>query len=83
MSAQCGSAQVYRPRDPRATPLYQLFESFYERLAKRGFVVYPGKVSDADCFRIGTIGRIGTDEMRALLVAIETTLGEMGIQRLA
>ncbi len=32
MSAQCGSAQVYRPRDPRATPLYRLFESFYEQV---------------------------------------------------
>lgn len=34
------------------------FEKFYAMLNDRGFVIYPGKVSDADCFRIGHIGRL-------------------------
>ncbi len=34
------------------------FASFYEQLKRRGFVIYPGKVSNADTFRIGTIGDV-------------------------
>jgi len=30
----------------------------YTNLAKRGMVIYPGKVTKADCFRVGTIGRL-------------------------
>ena len=47
------------------------FDEFYRQLAARGFVIYPGKVSRADCFRIGTIGRLGVMEIEALLAAIE------------
>lgn len=34
------------------------FEEFYKRLNDLGYVIYPGKVSNADCFRIGHIGRV-------------------------
>ena len=47
------------------------FDEFYQRLAERGFVIYPGKVSHADCFRIGTIGRISVEDVNALVSAIE------------
>jgi 2-aminoethylphosphonate-pyruvate transaminase len=33
------------------------FEDFYRELNERDYVIYPGKVSEADCFRIGSIGR--------------------------
>src|SRR5262245_26410442 len=46
------------------------FPTFYGRLSDLGFVIYPGKVSGADCFRIGTIGRIFPDDIRALLRAV-------------
>ena len=55
------------------------FENFYERLGSAGFVIYPSKVSDAACFRIGTIGRIFPEDVRNLLDAIDTVLEEMGI----
>jgi 2-aminoethylphosphonate-pyruvate transaminase len=55
------------------------FERFYELLNKKNFVIYPGKVSDADCFRIGTIGRIFESDIRALLEAIRKTLIEMKV----
>src|SRR5690606_21551672 len=32
------------------------FETFYNALNDHGFVIYPGKVSNADCFRVGHIG---------------------------
>ncbi|MDX2153350.1 MAG: 2-aminoethylphosphonate--pyruvate transaminase [Bryobacteraceae bacterium] len=47
------------------------FERFYSALSERGFAIYPGKVSDADCFRIGTIGRLYPDDVRALLKGME------------
>lgn len=46
------------------------FKRFYERLKQRGFVIYPGKVSDADCFRIGNIGDIHPADIDRLLSAI-------------
>jgi 2-aminoethylphosphonate-pyruvate transaminase len=55
------------------------FEDFYALLSARGFVIYPGKVSDADCFRIGSIGRIAPRDIEALLVAIAEVLREMDV----
>jgi 2-aminoethylphosphonate-pyruvate transaminase len=56
------------------------FEKFYALLNDRDFVIYPGKVSDAKCFRIGNIGRIFESDVRALLCAIEETLGGMNVK---
>ncbi|MBC8336960.1 MAG: 2-aminoethylphosphonate--pyruvate transaminase [Anaerolineales bacterium] len=56
------------------------FEEFYRALNERDYVIYPGKVSDADCFRIGSIGRILPADMHALLAAIRETLGEMEVE---
>jgi 2-aminoethylphosphonate-pyruvate transaminase len=56
------------------------FEAFYRLLNDKGYVIYPGKVSNADCFRIGTIGRIFEPDMQALLSAIRDTLDEMHIE---
>ena len=55
------------------------FETFYSLLNDRDFVIYPGKVSDADCFRIGNIGRIGRSDVEQLLEAIKTALVSMGV----
>ena len=56
------------------------FSRFYEVLNRRDFVIYPGKVSDADCFRIGHIGRIFAPDVQALLAAIGDVLAEMGVE---
>lgn len=56
------------------------FPEFYRLLAARGMVIYPGKVSHADCFRIGTIGQIFPEQVEALVAAIELVLGQMGIK---
>ena len=52
------------------------FERFYEKLNQRGFVIYPGKLSKANAFRIGNIGQIFPDDVKALLVAIKEVLKE-------
>lgn len=50
-------------------PDYQ-FVDFYQRLKAQGFVIYPGKVSQADCFRIGNIGDVSPARVRELLAAM-------------
>lgn len=55
------------------------FDTFYQRLSDKGFVIYPGKLSQADCFRIGTIGRVFPANVQALLAAIRETLDQMGV----
>jgi len=61
-----------------ADPAFR-FEDFYARLAARGFVIYPGKLTVADSFRIGCIGALGADDIRAALDAVAKTLREMGV----
>jgi 2-aminoethylphosphonate-pyruvate transaminase len=56
-----------------------IFERFYELLREKGFLIYPGKLTIADSFRIGCIGRVGEAEMRAAVDAVRTTLDEMGV----
>jgi 2-aminoethylphosphonate-pyruvate transaminase len=46
------------------------FQDFYQRLKTLGFVIYPGKVSDHDTFRIGTIGAVGPQDIQRLLEAV-------------
>ena len=65
---------VRMPADPRFH-----FETFYDGLARRGFVIYPGKLTVADSFRVGCIGRLGEPEMRGVLDAIRAVLAEMGV----
>ena len=55
------------------------FTRFYDGLNDRGFVIYPGKVSDADCFRIGNIGRVFSEDVDMLLAAIRNVLDDMQI----
>lgn len=52
-----------------AHPDYR-FVDFYQRLKGQGFVIYPGKVSQADCFRIGNIGDVTPERVRCLLAAM-------------
>ncbi|MDP5252915.1 MULTISPECIES: 2-aminoethylphosphonate--pyruvate transaminase [unclassified Vibrio] len=54
-------------------PDYQ-FKTFYTRLKEQGFVIYPGKVSNADCFRIGNIGDVYPDDIERLLGAIDNAM---------
>jgi 2-aminoethylphosphonate-pyruvate transaminase len=63
------------PADPRF-----VFDHFYNGLRQRGYVIYPGKLTVADSFRIGCIGAIGDAEMRGAMAAVGATLAEMGVR---
>ncbi len=54
------------------------FKAFYNKLNDRGFVIYPGKLTKADCFRIGNIGKIYQKDVEGLLKAISEVKQEMG-----
>ncbi len=47
------------------------FDDFYTRLKTQGFVIYPGKVTNVNTFRIGSIGEVYPDDITRLLAAVE------------
>ncbi len=53
------------------------FSEFYHRLSDRGMIIYPGKLTRVDTFRIGTIGRLFETDIVQLLHAIEDVLQDM------
>jgi 2-aminoethylphosphonate-pyruvate transaminase len=65
----------HMPRDPRF-----VFQTFYDALKARGYVIYPGKLTVADSFRIGCIGRLNQDHMRGAVAAVAEVLAEMGVR---
>jgi 2-aminoethylphosphonate-pyruvate transaminase len=66
----------HSPPDPK----YE-FAQFYRRVRERGFILYPGKLTTVDTFRVGCIGAIGPDTLRKAVGAIADTLREMGVRR--
>ncbi|HJP33687.1 MAG TPA: 2-aminoethylphosphonate--pyruvate transaminase [Candidatus Latescibacteria bacterium] len=50
------------------------FMKFYSLLKDKGFVIYPGKVTGIDSFRIGTIGHVFPEDVDRLLVALEQSM---------
>lgn len=70
----CIITTFHYPKTPRFR-----FEDFYEKLAQRGLVIYPGKLTAMDCFRIGHIGRLDPADMRDLVEGVRCVLEEMGI----
>ena len=64
----------HAPADPR----YQ-FKTFYDIAKKNGFILYPGKLTQVETFRVGCIGAIGPAEMAQAVHAVALTLKEMGI----
>ncbi|MCF8258528.1 MAG: 2-aminoethylphosphonate--pyruvate transaminase [Flavobacteriales bacterium] len=54
------------------------FKEFYDRLNDRGLAIYPGKLTQGDCFRIGNIGRIYVAQVAQLVAAIREVKAEMG-----
>lgn len=64
----------HMPDDPKFE-----FGAFYDRLQDKGYVIYPGKLTRVDSFRIGCIGHIGPMEIQGALKAIDQTLTEMDV----
>ncbi len=63
-----------------ADPAYD-FRSFYEKTRERGYILYPGKLTQVETFRVGCIGSIDANEMRNVVGAVAETLKDMGIEQ--
>jgi 2-aminoethylphosphonate-pyruvate transaminase len=57
-----------------------LFKDFYDRLSERGMIIYPGKLTQVDTFRIGNIGRLFPQDMEQLVGAVGRVLADMNIK---
>ncbi|WP_222114790.1 MULTISPECIES: 2-aminoethylphosphonate--pyruvate transaminase [Halomonadaceae] len=56
-----------------------VFNAFYAALKARGFLIYPGKLTEAESFRVGCIGQLDVTIIASLLLAIQEALSEMGV----
>jgi 2-aminoethylphosphonate-pyruvate transaminase len=56
-----------------------VFQRFYDALKDRGYVIYPGKLTVADSFRIGCIGRLHPSHMQGAVSAVREVLADMGV----
>lgn len=84
--------RTFLPRDVQAPiivtfhapedPAYE-FRTFYEKVKEKGFILYPGKLTEVDTFRVGCIGDIDRDVMCRAVRAIEETLAEMGVKQIS
>jgi 2-aminoethylphosphonate-pyruvate transaminase len=63
-------------------PAYD-FAEFYRRVKEKGFILYPGKLTAIDTFRVGCIGAIDHHIIQRAVAAIGDSLQEMGVQQVA
>lgn len=59
------------------------FDRFYELMKDKGFIIYPGKLTVVDSFRVGCIGRMDEHVMRRVVKAARESLREMGVDTAA
>jgi 2-aminoethylphosphonate-pyruvate transaminase len=65
-----------------ADPAYE-FKRFYNEVKQRGYILYPGKLTQVETFRVGCMGHFGPDGMTGAVAAIADTIKAMGIKRIA
>ena len=61
-----------------ASPRYE-FKAFYEAVKARGYILYPGKLTAVETFRVGCMGQLGARGMRGAVEAIAEVLKDLGI----
>ena len=62
------------PADPAFS-----FDRFYDLMKQKGFIIYPGKLTVVDSFRVGCIGRMDAAVMRRVVAAARDALKDMGV----
>lgn len=56
-----------------------VFDRFYELMKEKGFIIYPGKLTVVDSFRVGCIGQMDEHIMRQVVTAAKESLEDMGV----
>ncbi|MBL4667135.1 MAG: 2-aminoethylphosphonate--pyruvate transaminase [Sneathiella sp.] len=64
----------FSPNDPNFD-----FTQFYNEIKSRGFIIYPGKLTVADSFRVGCIGALDATVMRGVVKAVKDSCEHMGV----
>lgn len=62
-------------------PAYD-FTTFYEQVKQRGYILYPGKLTAMETFRVGCIGHFGEAGIPGAVAAIADTLQAMGVRQI-
>lgn len=62
------------PADPNFA-----FPRFYELMKEKGFLIYPGKLTAVESFRLGCIGHLDAQVMRKVVAAATQSLAEMEV----
>ncbi len=65
----------HAPRDPA----YR-FAELYALVRELGFILYPGKLTQVETFRVGCIGAIGPEVLRGAVAAVDRSLAAMGVR---
>ena len=65
----------HAPADPR----YE-FKAFYNGVKQRGYILYPGKLTKVETFRVGCMGQLGERGVAGAVEAVSDVLRTMGIQ---
>jgi len=68
----------HAPSDPNYA-----FGDFYQRVRAKGYILYPGKLTRLETFRVGCIGAIDANEMSNVVTVVQRTLAEMNIKQVA
>ncbi len=67
-------ATFHDPNDPNYT-----FEAFYQAMERRGFVIFPGRLTSAHTFRVGTMGDLTEGDISLIIEAILDSMEEIGV----
>ena len=59
------------------------FAKFYDLMKSEGYIIYPGKLTVVDSFRIGCIGRMDAHVMKGVVSAAKKALEAMGVESAA
>ena len=59
------------------------FTKFYDLMKSEGYIIYPGKLTVVDSFRIGCIGRMDAHVMKGVVFAAKKALETMGVESAA
>jgi 2-aminoethylphosphonate-pyruvate transaminase len=65
----------HAPADPRYD-----FKTFYQAVKQRGYILYPGKLTEIETFRVGCIGHFGDAGIPGAVKAIGEVLTGMGVE---
>ena len=59
-----------------ASPDYT-FQTFYNEVKKRGYILYPGKLTTVETFRVGCMGQLGERGIAGAVQAVADVLAQM------